>query len=70
MIKYIQKQALEGYRNCFLNLALPYFAQSEPAPCSRTYITKDVFVTLWDQWEVRGDVTLQQFIDFFAVHVP
>lgn len=57
--------ALERYRDAFLNLALPYFGFSEPMPCKlQSY--GNVKWSLWDRFELQGDLTLQQFLNYFA----
>ena len=51
------------FRNLFMNLALPFFYQTEPAPPEKRYVNKTVYYTEWDQWDIReGDITLDQFI--------
>eukprot|EP01100_Stratorugosa_tubuloviscum_P003851 TRINITY_DN1936_c2_g1_i2.p1 TRINITY_DN1936_c2_g1~~TRINITY_DN1936_c2_g1_i2.p1 ORF type:complete len:1019 (-),score=473.16 TRINITY_DN1936_c2_g1_i2:43-3066(-) len=66
LIKIVQNQKIEAYRNSFLNLSLPLFAISEPLAASRSKITTDITFTLWDRWDVKlGDITLQQFINHF-----
>lgn len=63
--KFIQgHKSIESYRNAFVNLALPFFGFSEPVPPKRQkYLDKEF--SLWDRFEVKGDLTLEELIEFF-----
>ncbi|EDV26442.1 uncharacterized protein TRIADDRAFT_54436 [Trichoplax adhaerens] len=70
LIKIVSQLPLNGYRNAFINLAIPLVLLSEPGPANKTAINDDISYTSWDRWDVVGDesFTLSQFIQWFKDH--
>ncbi|KAJ6648576.1 Ubiquitin-like modifier-activating enzyme 1 [Pseudolycoriella hygida] len=57
-------KTLDRFKSGFFNLAIPLFTFSEPikAAAQKYY---DIEWTLWDRFEVKGELTLREFLDFF-----
>lgn len=54
LAKVVAGCTLEEQRNTFLNMAVPYMAQSEPGPPKRWAVAPGTKVSVWDRWEVQG----------------
>lgn len=55
---------LEPFKNGFINLALPFFGFSTPMPVPKLKYYDNEF-TIWDRFEIKKDMTLKEFIDYF-----
>jgi len=65
LLKIHQNRPIEELKNGFVNLALPFVAFSEPLKPPATKVREGWEWTLWDRFEVEGELTLQEFIEHF-----
>ena len=50
--KIIKGSKYEEMKNSFLNLAIPYFSQSEPGEVPKIKLHEKLTVTIWDRWDI------------------
>lgn len=55
---------IERYKNGFVNIALPLVTFSEPTRAKEQKYYEKAW-TLWDRFEVNGEMTLSEFINHF-----
>ncbi|XP_055313849.1 ubiquitin-like modifier-activating enzyme 1 [Sitodiplosis mosellana] len=57
-------KSVEQFKNSFFNLALPLMTFSEPIRAAKQKYY-EIEWTAWDRFEVQGELTLSEFIDYF-----
>lgn len=67
--KLVQEHTnMEYFKNAFINTALSLLILCEPTPVKKQKYLDHEF-TLWDRFELQGDMTLEEFIDYFKVNL-
>lgn len=68
LLKILLSLPFDKYKSAFLNLALPQFTLTEPGEVKKERITKNLYTTIWDRWDVHKgkEMTLSDFIDFVS----
>jgi ubiquitin-activating enzyme E1 len=64
-IHCVVPKPIEQFRTGFVNLAISMFSLSEPVPCKRVRFDLDGkdFSPLWDTEEIKGELTVKEFMD-------